>query len=352
LAQVTQGATTTRFEYLGSHLIAERNASGTLLRRYVHGPGEDEPLVWYEGTGTADRRFLHADERGSIIAVSNSTGVPLALNTYDEYGIPGAGNQGRFQYTGQAWLAEVGLYHYKARVYSPTLGRFLQTDPTGYDDGPNLYAYVGSDPINHTDPTGTICTGSHIENKDGTCASTGGNTTGSDGAAQSMLADRARTFAASSQRLYTATAAYLDDAVNSLLYGGCPGSGDCIDSVLAALPPFIGVARYAGVARTATAARTVKAVNLPAWKNVGIDMGHVLERHTANSALAAGRTTFPELMNAKGIERAIREAYRYGEKIGSQGDRVLMQGTSSGMTIEMWVNRARGMIETAYPVVR
>lgn len=81
-------------------------------------------------------------------------------------------------------------------------------------------------------------------------------------------------------------------------------------------------------------------------------MGHVLERHTTGGPFAAGRTTFPELMNEKGIERAIREAYRYGEKIGIQGDRVLMRGTSGGMTIEMWVNRATGMIETAYPVVR
>jgi len=77
-----------------------------------------------------------------------------AINRYDEYGKPQSTNAGRFQYTGQMWLAELGAYHYKARMYAPNLGRFLQTDPIGYRSGTNLYAYVGNSPISFTDPLG------------------------------------------------------------------------------------------------------------------------------------------------------------------------------------------------------
>ncbi|MFO1186225.1 MAG: hypothetical protein U1E87_01465 [Alphaproteobacteria bacterium] len=81
------------------------------MRRYVHGPGTDEPAIWYEG---ADRRWLLADERGSIVAEVPSSGA-VTKYTYDPYGAPSPDTGSRFRYTGQMWLPEIGLYHYKAR---------------------------------------------------------------------------------------------------------------------------------------------------------------------------------------------------------------------------------------------
>lgn len=148
----TTGVTT--FLYDGDDLVGEYNTAGVLLRRYVHGTGPDEPLLWYEGSGLNDRRHLRSDYQGSVVAIADATGASVGVNAFSEYGVRSIGNTGRFQYTGQIHIPELGLYYYKARMYSGNWGRFLQVDPVGYQDDVNLYAYVGNDPLNGIDPTG------------------------------------------------------------------------------------------------------------------------------------------------------------------------------------------------------
>ncbi|WP_322027974.1 RHS repeat-associated core domain-containing protein, partial [Burkholderia sp. BCC1977] len=98
--------------------------------------------------------WMYANQQGSVVALANSSGATTSSQAYGPFGETDGTPASRFGYTGQQYLAPLGLYYYKARMYSPALGRFLQTDPIGYKDDLNWYAYVGNNPINNIDPNG------------------------------------------------------------------------------------------------------------------------------------------------------------------------------------------------------
>ncbi len=163
---VANGATTvTKLLYDGTNLIAEYDGNDVLTRRYMFTGGVDQPWVQFNGTGVAisDAKYMLTDYHGSVIALTGNTGSvsPSDLYKYGPYGEPkNASNVtsfagARFRYTGQTVIPEASLYYYKARVYDPMMGRFLQTDPIGSKDDLDLYAYTGDDPIDHSDPSGT-----------------------------------------------------------------------------------------------------------------------------------------------------------------------------------------------------
>ncbi len=102
--------------------------------------------------------YYHFDGLGSVVALSNSDGDSCQSYEYSVYGQVAASDPNfianPYMFTGRRFDIETGLYYYRARYYNPHIGRFMQTDPVGYDNGINWYLYCGNNPLGFVDPYG------------------------------------------------------------------------------------------------------------------------------------------------------------------------------------------------------
>jgi len=158
------------FTYDGWKPILEWDQWGNWLAWNIYGAGADEILArndWAAGVV-----IYKQDKQGSVVALLDVSGNVVEKYHYDAFGQPtvtdywgnvrtdGNGRPvswcgNRFMFTGREYIAELGIYDYRHRMYHPGLGRFMQSDPVGFGGGDaNLFRYCGGDPVNGRDPSG------------------------------------------------------------------------------------------------------------------------------------------------------------------------------------------------------
>jgi RHS repeat-associated protein len=150
-----QNATTrTYFIYDGIVPVVELDSGGSVTATNTFG-----------ASGLVSRRegstsvFYSLDSEGNVAQRSDDTGSVISNHLFSAYGSVLSGSlSDPFGYKAQFGYYtdnETGLQLLTHRYYDSFSGRFLTSDPIGYEGGINLYAYVANNPINLTDPIGT-----------------------------------------------------------------------------------------------------------------------------------------------------------------------------------------------------
>jgi len=139
--------------YAGEQLLAEKTPDGGVIH-YLSGSGLDNWLA-RQRPGQGTEWFLK-DRLGSVKALTNGSGQMIEAFDYSVFGVPNNPST-TIGFTGREFDQETGLYYYRARYYEPSLGKFLSSDPLGFDAGDyNLSRYVMNDPLGYVDPTGMV----------------------------------------------------------------------------------------------------------------------------------------------------------------------------------------------------
>ncbi|MDY7007304.1 MAG: RHS repeat-associated core domain-containing protein [Cyanobacteriota bacterium] len=128
-----------------------------LAHRYLHGPGVDQILAREDADG--ETVWHLTDHLGTVRDLVDNDGLVLNHLVYDSFGNVVSQTDetvgSRYRFTGREFDEETGLYYYRARYYDGDVGRFISSDPIGFESGDvNLYRYVGNSPVDRVDPLG------------------------------------------------------------------------------------------------------------------------------------------------------------------------------------------------------
>jgi RHS repeat-associated protein len=151
------GTLTSAYLYQGSHIVAQVDAAGNVVSRFVYATGANSPDYMISG-GITYR--IVSDHLGSPrLIVDSATGAIAQRIDYDRFGaVTNDTNPGfqPFGFAGGMYDPDIHLVRFGVRDYDPTTGRWTARDPILIASGDaNFYAYAFSDPLNNVDPSGT-----------------------------------------------------------------------------------------------------------------------------------------------------------------------------------------------------
>ncbi len=159
IARTVDGVTTWLVQD-ADHRAVELDDQGAVRARYLHGGDVDRMLTVRRDGETYG---YVTDSRGGVVALVDADGDVVSRFTYDDFGtvLDAEGPLDEpHRFATRPYDAETGLYHFRARAYDPTVGRFLQRDPErGTRMAPlslNLYLFARNDPYTGRDPDGRV----------------------------------------------------------------------------------------------------------------------------------------------------------------------------------------------------
>ena len=139
---------------LNGLLYGEYTNAGVLIREYVH--LNDAPLAQIDAGTPEELTYLHPDHLGTPKYGTNAGGTQVWAANADAFGVgtPSGSATVNLRMPGQYYDSESGLFYNWNRYYSPSIGRYISSDPIGQEGGLNTFNYAESSPVMFIDPEG------------------------------------------------------------------------------------------------------------------------------------------------------------------------------------------------------
>jgi RHS repeat-associated protein len=157
--------------YSSQWQLIEETVGGTPRVSYVWSPVYVDAMVARDfdsdSNGSLEQRLYPThDANFNVTALVNTSGTVVERYTYDPFGTVTVRNSAwtvatpaygwQYFHQGGRLNVESGLYSFRYREYSPTLGRWVTIDPLMYIGGANAFGYVRNNPMYFIDPLGLV----------------------------------------------------------------------------------------------------------------------------------------------------------------------------------------------------